>query len=279
MRSRTRSLRVTFLATLGLAATAALLPDATLAGTVERPIPAQMVVMTQPSGSGCHGSIFAVVADHPDAAEYRVTVVRTDGSPEGSLVTFNRHERGSMQFSKLATWNPGSGKVAGLLSTGSGDGPGTADEDCVNVKSSYEARFSIKDARVVLHTANRPRPGKPAYELKTVAVPPANDGFTGKDACTVYHFVSVPVVKGAVRYRITIVDTIVGAERTRDYTLAPADFDPKPPAGSKVAPLKAGAGRLGHYLFSQTKGGYGCKHAEWKAATAIKKLTVKAERR
>ena len=204
---------------IGAALAGALWSQAAAAGTVEGPIEAKMVVMTEAGANGgCHGSIFAVVKDHPDAAEYRVTVVRTDGDPAGTVVKFNRHERGNLQFSKFPKWNPGGGQIAGLLTTGSGDGPG---DDCANIRADYESRFSIKSAPVVRYKPNRPPSKAAAYEIRSVATPHPNDGPDGKDGCELYQFVTVPKVKGAVRYRIKLVESLVGVQRTTNLVLTP----------------------------------------------------------
>ena len=116
MRLRSRARRaVVALTGLGAALVGGFWAQPSSAVTSEQSVAAKMVVMTQAGAtSGCHGSIFAVVPDLPDAAVYRVTLHRTDGNQSG-IVEFNRHERGSLQFSLFAKWNPGAGQVAGLM--------------------------------------------------------------------------------------------------------------------------------------------------------------------
>jgi hypothetical protein len=249
------------------------LAEAAPAVTIEQPVTAKMVIMTTPGAtSGCSGSIFAVVPDFPDAAEYTVTFHRTDGDQTGS-VKFNRHERGSLQFSKSATWNPGAGQVAGLLSWGGSSG------DCARLRADYESRFSITGAKVIRYTPNKPAAKAAAYEIKSVATLPPNDGFDGKDGCATYQWVSVPVVKGAVKYRIKVVEAIVGVERTVNLVLTPAQMNGKPPAGSKVGPYKS-PGRLGYFYAFQQRNAYGCRNAEWAIATAVKSVKlVKVDKR
>lgn len=252
-------------------------PQLASAGSREEPIAVELVVMTQPLQTGCHGSIFAVVDDLADAAEYRVISTRTDAPGREYTLIFNRHERGSLQFTKLPTWSPGSGRIAGLLITGSLDGPGTAEEDCAKVRADYEARFAVARATVIRYTRNVPAPKAPAYEVASIATAPRNDGPSGKDSCTVAHFVSFPAVPGALRYRITITDTLTGGRRTYTTVVEASKVNPAPPAETKLRPYKK-AGRIGHYLFFQKVGGWGCTHAEWEVAEAIKKVTVKAEK-
>ena len=52
-------------------------------------------------------------------------------------------------------------------------------------------------------------------------------------------------MKGAVRYRIKVVESIVGALRTVNLVLTPAQMNGKPPVGLKTAPYKS-PGRLGY---------------------------------
>ena len=247
------------------------------AGSREEPIAVELVVMTQASTTGCHGSTFAVVNDLPDAAEYRVTWTSTAAPGREYTVIFNRHYRGHLQFSKFPTWSPGKGRIAGLLVANSSDGPGTAEEDCTNVRATHQARYAVARASVVRYTPNAPAPKAAAYQLSSVAVAQQMHGPTGMDACTVGHFVSFRAVPGALRYRITITDTLAGSLRTYTKVVEASKVNPTPPAKTKLRPYKK-AGRIGHYLFAQKVSGWGCRHAEWKAAEAIKKVTVKAEK-
>jgi hypothetical protein len=253
-------------------------PQLASAASREEPIGAEIVVMTQASGSGCHASIFAVVNDLPDAAEYRVIWTRTDAPGREYTEIFNRHYRGHLQFSKFPTWSPGTGKVAGLLGAHSGDGPGSAEEDCVSVRAADEARYAVARATVVRYTPNAPAPKAAAYELSSVATGPAKHGPTGLDGCTLGHFVSFPAVPGAVRYRITVTDTLFSSRpRTKTKVVEASKVNPTPPAETKLRPYKK-AGRIGHFLFADKVGGWGCVHAEWEAAESIEKVSVKAEK-
>lgn len=247
------------------------------AGSREEPIAVELVVMTQASTTGCHGSTFAVVDDLPDAAEYRVTWTSTTAPGREYTVIFNRHYRGHIQFSKFPTWSPGKGRIAGLLVANSGDGPGTAEQDCTNVRAEHQANYAVARASVIRYKPNAPAPKAAAYQLSSVAVAQRMHGPTGMDACTVGHFVSFRAVPGALRYRITITDTLTGGTRTYTKVVEASKVNPTPPAKTKLRPYKK-AGRIGHYLFSQKVGGWGCRHAEWKVAEAIKKVTVKAEK-
>ena len=233
-----------------------------------------MVIMTEPgaTGNGCHGSIFAVVPDFPDAAEYRVIYTRTDAGAREYPVTFNRHYRGKMQFSKFPTWSPGAGKIAGLLGTGSADGPG---DDCANIRASYESRFAIKSAVVVRYTPDRPRAGAAAVELRSVAIPPAMHGTTGKDGCAVNIFFTVPKVKGAVEYRFKLTDAITGVTRTNVYVINPGKLK-KAAAGT---PAYKSTTRLGQFYATKHVGGWGCTNAEWKVASAIKSVSFTARKK
>jgi hypothetical protein len=258
----------------GLLALQALQADVASAGTIEQKITAQMVVKTAPVGSGCGGSLFAVVKDLPDAAEYRVTVARTDLPGQDGVVVFNRHDRGQLQFTPFAKWSPGAGKIAGLLTWGSGDGPG---DDCAAVTADYASRFSIKDARVVRYTADPPRAGRAAVEVRTAATPPANDGPSGKDGCAMNLFVTVPKVKGAVRYRVRVTQTIVGVLGTSDIVIEPGKLNAKGPAGTKLQPYRSPS-RLGHFYLFLQRDLYGCRHAEWWLSRQIKNVTFRVER-
>ncbi len=253
-------------------------PQLASAGSREEPIAVELVVMTQPLQTGCHGSTFAVVDDLPDAAEYHVTWTSTTAPGREYTEIFNRHYRGHLQFSKFPTWSPGKGRIAGLLAAHSADGPGTAEEDCTTVRATDQAKYAVARASVIRYTPVVPRPKAPAYELSSVAVAQQMHGPTGMDACTVGHFVSFPAVPGALRYRITITDTLASI-RPRTYTkvVEASKVNPTPPAKTKLRPYRK-AGRIGHYLFSQKVGGWGCRHAEWQVAEAIKKVTVKAEK-
>ena len=262
---------------VGMAVVGGFWAQAAPAVTVEQPVTAKMVIMTQAGGAegGCHGSIFAVVPDLPDAAVYRITLHRTDGNQSG-IVEFNRHERGSLQFTKFPKWNPGPGKIAGLLTSGGLDGTG---DDCADIRADYAARFSITAAKVVRYTPNKPAAKAAAYEVRSVATLPPNDGFSGKDGCATYQWVTVPVVKGAVKYRIKVVEAIVGPVRTVNLVLTPAQMNGKPPAGTKAAPYKR-PGRLGYWYAFQQRDGWGCRNAEWQIATAIKSVKlVKVDKR
>lgn len=274
MRSRSRSRWAVVAVTgLGMAVVGGFLAQPSSAVTVEQSVTAKMVIMTQAGAtSGCHGSIFAVVPDFPDAAEYTVTFHRTDGDQTGSF-KFNRHERGSLQFSRFAKWNPGAGKIAGLLTWGGSSG------DCATLRADYESRFSITGAKVVRFTPNKPAAKAAAYEVRSVATLPPNDGFSGKDGCATYQWVTVPVVKGAVKYRIKVVEAIVGVERTVNLVLTPAQLNGKPPTGTKAAPYKS-PGRLGYWYAFQQRNAWGCRNAEWQIATAVKSVKlVKVDKR
>ena len=109
---------VVVMTAVGVALVGGFWAQAAPAVTIEQPVTAKMVIMTQPGANGgCHGSIFAVVPDLPDAAVYRVTLHRTDGNLSG-VVEFNRHERGSLQVYELPEVEPGTGEIAGLLISG-----------------------------------------------------------------------------------------------------------------------------------------------------------------
>ena len=166
------------------------------AGSREEPIAVELVVMTQASTTGCHGSTFAVVDDLPDAAEYRVTWTSTTAPGREYTQVFNRHNRGKLQFSKFPTWSPGTGRIAGLLVANSSDGPGTAEADCTNVRAMHQARYAVARASVIRYTPTAPAPKAAAYQLSSVAVAQQMHGPTGMDACTVGHFVSFPAVRG-----------------------------------------------------------------------------------
>ena len=253
-------------------------PQLASAASREETITAEHVVMTQPSGSGCHVSNFLVVPDFPDAAEYRVTWTRTSAPGREYTLVFNRHYRGHLQFSKFPTWSPGAGRVAGLISAGSSDGPGTADEDCASVRADAEASIGVARASVIRYTRDVPAPKAAAYELSSVATGPAKHGPTGLDGCTLGHFVSFPAVPGAVRYRITVTDTLFSSRpRTKTKVVEASKVNPTPPAETKLRPYKK-AGRIGHFLFADKVGGWGCVHAEWDAAESIEKVTVTAEK-
>jgi hypothetical protein len=274
---RTRSRRaVAAVAGLGMAFIGGLWAQTALAVTIEQPVTAKMVIMTQAGATGgCHGSIFAVVPDLPDAAVYRVTLHRTDGDQTG-VVEFNRHERGSLQFTSFPKWSPGGRQIAGLLTWGSLDGAG---DDCAAIRADYEARFSITGANVVRYTPTEPAAKAAAYEVKSVATLPPNDGIDGKDGCATYQWVTAPLVKGAVTYRIKVVESIVGVLRTNNLVLTPAQMNGKPPAGVKAAPYKS-AGRLGYWYAFQQRDGRGCRYAEWQIATAVKSVKlVKVDKR
>lgn len=251
--------------------------DEASAGTITQEIVAKMVVMTQPLDTGCHGSIFAVVKDLPDAAEFRVTFARTDAPGQTTVVVFNRHERGSLQFSKFPKWSPGAGQIAGLLTWGGLDGPGGPGDDCAAIRADYGSRFSITDARVVRYTAAPPRAGRAAVEVRTAAAPPANDGPTGKDSCAMNLFVTVPKIKGAVRYRVRVTQAITGVLGTSEIVIEPGKLNTTGPPGTKLKPYRS-TSRFGHFHLFLERGLFGCRHAEWKLAQAIKKVTFTVEK-
>ncbi|MCY7301722.1 MAG: hypothetical protein LH654_01525 [Thermoleophilia bacterium] len=234
-----------------------------------------MVILTMAGANGgCHGSIFAVVPDFPDAAEYRVTHLRTDVPGVETVAVFNRHERGSLQFTNFPKWRPGPGQIAGLLTSGGLDGNG---DDCADIRADYAARFSIKDAVVVRYTAGPPPKTRGAVEVRYVPTPPPNDGPSGKDGCAINLFVSVPKVKGAVRYRVRITQKLVGVLGTSDLVIEPGKLNTKGPTGTKAKPYQPSAGRVGTFYVSLQRDAWGCKNAEWWVAQNIKKVTYKVE--
>ena len=114
-----------------------------------------------------------------------MTFYRNDSKVTGTL-EFNRHERGTLQFSTFAKWSPGAGQVAGLLTWGS------SGADCAYLRAEYAGRFSITSAKVVRYTPTKPAPKAAAYEVRSVATPPPNDGVSGKDSCDTFQWVTVP---------------------------------------------------------------------------------------
>ncbi|MBM3677849.1 MAG: hypothetical protein FJW96_08195, partial [Actinobacteria bacterium] len=214
--------------------------------TVEQPVTAELVIVTEkvPVGSACHASAFAVVRDLADAAEYRVTYTDTSLGGRESVFTFNRHERGRLQYSKVPTWSAGSGKIAALLGwNGLATSPGR--DLCAEARALVQERLAIKRAVVVRYTPDRPRANAAAVEFRSVPIAPANDGTTGKDGCAVNIFLTVPKVEGAVEYRVRLTDAISGATRTKDHVIDPAKANTKGQAGPK--PYQSST-RVGHYF-------------------------------
>lgn len=265
------------LVSLAAAVAAVAVPQLAVAGAREEQIPAQLVTKTQPSGTGCHASTFAVVADAPDVAQFSVTWTSTAAPGREYTQVFNRHERGNLPSSQFPTWSPGAGKVAGLLVANSLDGPGDAAGDCTTIEAEHKQRYAVARATVTRYVPDRPTGKAAAYEVRSVAATQANEGSTGKDSCVLAHFVSFPPVAGAKRYRITVTDSITGVRRTRTTVVDAAGVNPSPPASSGIRPYRR-AGRLGHLLYTQTKPGWGCRYQEWQVAAQVEKVVVTAER-
>lgn len=252
------------------------LPGLASAGATEEPIDVELVTLTKPgaSGGGCHASTFAVVADAPDVAEYRVTWTSTTAPGREYTQVFNRHERGNLQFSKFPTWRPDNGKVAGLLVANSLDGPG---DDCAVILARHKESYAVARATVLRYTQDVPAATAVAYEVRSRPAPPRNDGPTAEDACTLAHFVTFPQVAGAKRYRITIIDSLTGVRRTSTTVVEAEKANPAPPASSGIRPYKR-AGRIGHLMITLTKPNWGCRYQEWQVSERVEKVTVKAEK-